>query len=335
MAKLNTAQTTLTVQTTWAGLDDPTSSGSSTGSYIDSAQILSFVNRRTYWQATKKYFLESIVITSGEGTDSLAHNAQVRFSTIPDTWVTANAVTKAFGLWKEMNKKVLDDNPSVQGKWRNFKVYLDENHYSGGGNSNGPHLNLLPSDLPGNEINVGEWEMSELVRPQHEVDPATGLPLAADKFHLNVIGDDTGSMNPGSTLNCGGIIKMYQDTRAQVVTSPVVPAAMSTSWGTLLTDDGSQEPELADIIEDESDEPPYDKDGYVGSEVNWRYSVLAGMGHLNPYVPQLTIPGFCAPCGLIKLDVRVDEEDKDKAVYLQLNYMKGTDKGVATVPIRQ
>lgn len=335
MAKLNTAQTTLTVQTTWAALDDPTSSGSSTGSYIDSAQILSFVNRRTHFQATKKYFMESIVITSGEGSDALSGNAQLRFSTIPDTWVTANAVTKAFGLWKEMTRKVTEDNPSVMGKWNNFKVFMDENHYAGGATDAGPNLNLLPSDLPGNLIVAGEWDMSTLVLPQHEVDPATGLPKAADEFVLNVLGNDVGDIGPGLTINSGGIIKMYQDTRARVVTAPEVPADMSTSWGTVLTDDGSQEPELADIIEAESDEPPYSKTAYVGGENNWRYSVLAGMGHLNPYVPQLTIPGFCIPCGLIKLDVRVDEADKNKAVYLQLNYMKGTDKGVATVPIRQ
>ena len=43
---------------------------------------------------------------------------------------------------------------------------------------------------------------------------------------------------------------------------------MSTSFFNLLTDSGSQEPELADVIEDENDEPPYDQDEYPGGGVN-------------------------------------------------------------------
>jgi hypothetical protein len=174
--------------------------------------------------------------------------------------------------------------------------------------------------------------MSELVMPEHDVDPDTGLVLVADQFHLHMLGDD---IKAGTNYSSGAIIKMYQDTRAQVITAPTVPAEMSTSWGTQLTDDGAQDPQLADIIEDDSDNPPYDLDAYVGGENNFRYTVLAGMCHLNPYNPQMVIPGFCTPLGLIKIDVRVATADAEKAVYLQLNYTKGFDKGVATLPMRQ
>ena len=159
---------------------------------------------------------------------------------------------------------MLEDNPSVEGKWNDFKVFMDAAHFSGGSTDAGPDLNLLPRDSGGNAISTGEWNMSTFVRPQHEVDPNTGLPEAADEFVGHMMGADVGSLAPGSTLNSAGIIQGYEDTRALVIPAPDVPAEMSDSWMTILTDDGSQEPELAEVIEGENDNPPYDRTDYVG-----------------------------------------------------------------------
>ncbi len=318
MAKIQPAQTTLTFIDSVENLNNK---------YIDIAQCLSFVNRRLYAQS-KCYYVESIKIALNQtiGATGIVGTA---FTTIPDTWVTANAHTKAHGLWKQMNQKVLADNPSVQGKWHNFKVYMDVAHYSGGGGPAGPTLNIFPKDSGGNAISSGEWEMSELVFPQHDVDPATGEVLAADAFHLHMLGADVGS------LNSGGVIQMYEDTRAQVRESPLVPAEMSTSWGTLLTDDGSQEPELADIIETESDKAPYDMTDYVGGNANWSLPVNMGTSITSLYAPEDVISGFKVPLGLVKISCVETTTTDNPSMLLELKIAKGHYKGVAATAVRQ
>jgi hypothetical protein len=111
-------------------------SGSATTNYISLAQAASFVNRRLYSQG-KCYYVSRIVMSSTSASTCVV-------STLPDTWVTSNAWVKAKALWKEMNNKVLEDNPSTQGKWADFKVFFDIVHRNGGTNAAGPTLNFLP-----------------------------------------------------------------------------------------------------------------------------------------------------------------------------------------------
>ncbi len=323
MAKIQPAQTKLLFLDTVTNLNG----------YIDIAQCLSFVNRRQYEQG-KCYYVESIkAITSPGAAAGASYGFQ--FSTIPDTWVTANAWVKAHALWDQMNQKVLEDNPSVQGKWAQFITFMDVAHQNGGSGTAGPNLNLLPVDTGGNKINTGEWAVSEYVFPQHTVDPATGLPLAADEATCHMLGDDDGDVTAG-TLASGGIIASYQDTRARVQIAPDVPADMSISWMTLLTDDGSQEPELADVIEAANDEPPYDRDDYVGGSANWSLPVTAGLGYVSAYSPEEMFSGFKVPLGLIKVDVTANgEATTSQQVAFELTLAKGHYKGVAATAVRQ
>jgi hypothetical protein len=103
--------------------------------------------------------------------------------------------------------------------------------------------------------------------PQHDVDPATGEPLPALSRTAVLIGDNSASY-PASGSRVS-LAQSYMESRATVQpVDPNVPAAMSTSFFNLLTDSGSQEPELADIIEDENDQPPYATDDYPGTTNN-------------------------------------------------------------------
>ncbi len=301
-------------------------------SYIDIAQSLSLVNRKMNRQGMC-YYIHSIVAK----LPNTAGASQLDIQTIPDTWVANNAWVKAYSLWAEMNQKVLRDNPSVQGKWRDFKVYFDTAHFSGGGGPAGPTLNMIPLDGGLNAFDTGEWEMSELVLPQHDVTQATGVIKPADQFHLHMLGADVGTVGSGS-FNSGGIVQMYEDTRARVVESPEVPATMSSSWGTVLTDDGSQEPELADIIETESDNPPYNLTKYPGSGTA---TADEGVGQ----VPLSVLPanydvvssfnGFLAPLGLLKLTFAHSEGESGSAFLLWINLVPGKYNGVHALPMGQ
>ncbi len=323
MAKIQPAQTTLTFLDSVENLN---------GKYIDIAQCLSFVNRRQYEQG-KCYYVESVKIGLNQ---AIADTGVIGTAllTIPDTWVTANAWVKAKALWDAMNEKVLEDNPSVQGKWAQFITFMDVAHQNGGSGTAGPNLNLLPKDSGNNSINTGEWAVSEYVFPQHTVNTTTGAPLAADEATCHMLGDDDGDVTAG-TLASGGIIASYQDTRARVQIAPDVPADMSISWMTLLTDDGSQESELADIIEAANDEPPYDRDDYVGGSANWSLPVNMGTSLVGLYSPEDTLMGFKVPLGLIKVSCNESVSTNNPTMLIELKLAKGHYKGVAATAVRQ
>jgi len=119
---------------------------------------------------------------------------------------------------------------------------------------------------------------------------------------------------------------------------------MSTSFFNLLTDSGSQEPELADIIEGENDQPPYDFDEYPGADVvaptpSVQSFAVASVGH-----PKGILPGFMAECGLIKFEIRAYDQAGAPVtnlgavlgdILLKVNYAPGGKLGVLTTPMGQ
>lgn len=297
--------------------------GSSGTKYIDIAQCASMVNRRLYRQGRCYYVSKITAVMAGGGSITLC--------TLPDTWVISNAWVKAFNLWKSMQNRVLKDNPSVKGKWRDFKVFFDPAHVNGGFGASGPTDNLKPSDCAGTEIKDGEWNMSTLVLPQHDVDPATGVVLAADEFEVHMIGADVGGPLPAN-LTSGGIVKMYQDTRARQNQDPLVPGTMPDSWGTQLTDSGSQDPELADLIDAENDLPPYDNDEYPGGGGNFDGGCIQSILMSTATLPIDKDLGFKVPLGLIKVGWQVESY---AGVFLKIDLVPGNYKGLLATKVKQ
>jgi len=226
-----------------------------------------------------------------------------------------------------MQALVLEDNPSISGKWHDFKVLLDP----------GQALvrEITARDGAGNEFASGEWDLSTYVMPQHEVNPATGEPLPAVEYTVMLIGGDTGSKR--------SLVKAYQESRATLnANTPNVPAAMSGSFFNLLTDSGSQEPELADVIESENDNPPYDLNNYSGGAVNAPAPVVVGYAAISNSEVDGRIGSFVAPCGLLQIEIKGYNADGQAiaaanmpAIDLLLHVAPGSYKGVASVPMGQ
>ena len=253
-------------------------------SYIDLAKNLSECNRKLFSQGYV-YAVAGVTytFTAGPVTPDVV---SMSVATAGDTWSVQNSHTKGRALWNQMNALVLKDNPSIKGKWHDYKVYLDDHHEVAG--------NAAVLDGDGNAVLTGEWEYSQYVMPQHEVDPATGLPLAADQFVSHLIGQDTATSK--------GLVKAYAESRATVQpVDPAVPAAMSTSFFNLLTDSGSQEPELADVIEDANDQPPYHETSYPGGGANADAPWFQQHSSASIGSPTGFVPGFQAECGLVKI----------------------------------
>ncbi len=302
-------------------------SGTDSRSYIDTAKELSKVNRRMYEQGRMYAYQGLTFIWRAVAAPVGLSTIELTVRTAGNTWIVQNAHVKGEALWHQMQDLVLDDNPSVKGKWHDYKVRLSAQQVAA------RLLNV--KDGAGVDVKAGEWDISTYVMPQHEVNPTTGLPLAADEFTTCLIGPDTASIK--------SLVQAYEDSRATVQSPmPNVPAGMSTSFFNLLTDSGSQEPELADVIEDENDEPPYDLDEYPGGATNANVPTPVGYAAISSAEVDGKIGGFVAPCGLLEIELRgYDASGSPVAtgdmpqIDLLLHVAPGMYKGVAAIPMGQ
>lgn len=292
--------------------------------YVDTAKQLSKVNRRLY-QQSRMYGYQGLTFIWRAATNLATIECSVR--TAGNTWVVQNAFVKGKSLWDEMQELVLDDNPSIAGKWHDYKVQLSSQQVI--------RRTLEARDGQGNLYMDGEWDYSTYVMPQHTVDPVSGTPLPADEFTATLIGLDTASKR------C--LVKAYEESRATVsADQPNVPPGMSTSFFNLLTDSGSQEPELATVIEGENENAPYNRDNYPGGDGNASNPVTVGYAAISAQEVDGQIGGFIAPCGLLEIEIKgysssgalIDPEDMP-AIDILLHVAPGTYKGVAAVPMGQ
>ena len=292
--------------------------------YIDTMKQLSKVNRRLYEQGRLVGYQGLTFIWKAKGT--LA-TIECSVRTAGNTWITQNAFVKGKALWNQMQHLVLDDNPSIAGKWHDYKIQLSSAFQS--------RRLLEARDGQGVLYLDGEWNYSTYVMPQHEVDPVTGVPLPAVELEAVLIGADTTSKR--------SLVKAYEESRATVQADmPNVPAGMSTSFFNLLTDSGSQEPELALVIEEENDNAPYSLVHYPGGDSNAINPVTVGYAAISAQEVDGNIGAFVAPCGLLEVELKgydangvaIDPELMP-AIEILLHVAPGMYKGVAAVPMGQ
>lgn len=298
-------------------------------SYLDIPEQLSKVNRKLFPQGYNIAVQDvQFAFTPASAYDTVV----VTVSTAGDNWPVHNAHVKGRALWDQMNNLVLEDNPSVEGKWSDFKVFLDGPHRTA---SVGGGADILQAIAGSGAYAVGEWNYSDYVLPQHDVNPASGEPLAADTTQAHLVGPDLGT--PGSFQSVG-LVNAYQESRATVFDdAPNVPVGFGTSFFNLLTDSGSQEPELADIIRAENEDPPYDLDNYPGGAAQG-VLVLSGFDTANSFAPNGRIDGFLAQCGLVRVAVNAylgGEPAAAPIVALKFKIAPGHFKGIAAEKMGQ
>ena len=295
-------------------------------STIDIMKDLSIVNRKLFRQG---YCVGIESVEFGyTGNPASFDTLRLTAGTAGDTWSVHNAHVKGHALWNQMNQLVLEDNPSIAGKWADYKVRLDVEHQSGG--------TLAPLDGQGNPYLAGEWIYSTYTMPQHVVNAATGEPLPADITTAHLLGDDLGV--PGA-LTSIGLVKAYAESRATVFdNNPNVPAGMSDSFFNLLTDSGSQEPELSLEIEFQNDDPPYDLLNYPGSVANAPTPIDSEFSLASVGQPTGILSPFVAQCGLIRLNNEAflnGAQVTAAAMTVRVTVMAGKYKGIAAIPMGQ
>jgi len=288
--------------------------------YIDLASDLSRVNRRLYAQG-RNYAIASIDIIQDLGGKNTGCELTVHAA--PNTWTVQNAHVKGEAMWNEMNDQVLDDQPSIAGKWADFKVHLLEDHAtantlkcrSGSGGA-----------WPTTDI---EWAYSQYIIPHHTdaADPAPADPTVA-VVHLCGQDDVAGVIHRYSLVNA------YELARATVQDPmPNVPSTNPSSFFSELMDLGGQEEDLSEVIIDANDLPPYSNTigNYPGGAgfANQAALVVVGKTITTEFQPTASIGSFVAPCGLLRVASTVEHEGEDDPENFKLfvNLVPGGYKG--------
>ena len=287
-------------------------------SYIDIAESLSQVNRRAYKQGME--YAVGKVTFGYQANPSAILNVQLNVYTAGNTWSVHNAWTKAMAHWYQQQRQARRlIGRSAKPTWEDFKVYLDDGHRAG----------TIPGVVAGDDqaVGTGEWDYSKLLV---ELDTHN-----VEEYYLHLIGGNVSNTDRA-------LILAYQDSRATVQPEdPELPSEYSNNlYASMAQDDDAVADEVAQNMEQENDEPPYDQDDYPGTDANadapWLQQYMAA----SPQVPVASLPGFVAQCGLIRFLLIAHAAsngavDTAPTTMIQVHLVPGSYKGVMAAPMGQ
>jgi hypothetical protein len=295
--------------------------------YIDLSLAASAANRRFYRQGLTWAVAGMKLHTFPSGEKSVTGNFDV--SKIPETWMAANAHTKAKKLWMKSQDQVLDDQPSIAAKYRDFKINLDKDMLSStiqdaSANAAGDGEIMLPVDRQDFTAKYGEWIYSTFQLP------TDGGSAAPDEVQMHMVGPNLGT---APNLTSVGLIHGYglARSRPQLI-EPNTPT--DGGWMTEVFDVADNLDEIRLDVSDNNDVPPYrvgdvaTADEYYPGGVNNQPSTAL---HAVEFITSSTIggvtsiPGGIFPCGLMRFDWSINESQT--SMYLAVDLVPGTHKG--------
>ena len=278
----------------WFNLNPAAAETVNANYYLDCGQIASLVNRVSLRQGME-YVVESVsLVTNGA--------ANVAVFRIPEHWPAINAWEKAYHIWKQSQDQVLDDNPSLASRYRDYKVAYEA------GTSFANNLIPLGYETAAADA-LYDWDQSEIQIPN---DPVSGTTTG---YTMHMLGDESAGSK--------GVINGYAASRSRPASEePNLPHM--ESWMIEAFDVGELAGPIVTDLRYENDTPPYliGEEGvtaefYPGGEHQgiqpWT------VGGMNPSIGTLEgilsirggsssvgttgMGGFVAPLGLIKFTV--------------------------------
>jgi len=288
--------------------------------YVDIAQCLSTINRRSYRQGMN-FAISSIEVFASKG-------GNVSVGIVPTTWVADNATTKAFESWKDQRALVLKNEPSLKAKWSDFKIFLDSAHATAGVAGN-----LTPVDHDANPYTLGDWDVSQYVTPLPGADQAAAGDAKEVTFH--VVGDHipAGTFEVATTTSVG-LIKAYAASRAlPLAPDPSTQGQYSSGFYNVNSVPDEMQEDVMDNVVQHNDNPPYTITKYPGSELNaptsqWTDTmILNNFGDSTAFYSDSMGP-FVAPLGLLRLAVTNVAEGEEPVFTIVIRCVPGNYKGV-------
>jgi hypothetical protein len=269
--------------------------------YLDVSRDLSEYHRKLHRQK-KIYTIYGGFMRNNQGTSA-------KFNVAPLTWTSKAAVNRGFKLWRRMVSETLQNNDGLKsGKWNDFKVRLT------GQVAVANHISAV--DAAGNPMSAGEWNYSTISQPRLiDPDGDGGLEFDAnmDQYDLHIVGANTQSS--ATNLTSVGLINSWYQSRPVIDGSgsptqvPDINEPLANLF--IVEDDDS---EKVTIIQDEGDQPPYNRDapyGMVGtaaSQEGLAPVAIADNDATGARTQALgsQIVGFQALCGLVQVFVTSD-----------------------------
>lgn len=308
-------------------------------SYIDLSLAASIANRRSYSQNVN-WAVSGFTILSGSAT-----GAALSVFKLPETWVMENALVKSNAMWSKMNEQVLDNEPSIQGRYHDFKVYFDSVMASANAlgvgiqcqlQAGGTILTPLSEDAATGTLHTtnsltttdfkdvapvsprGDWDYSKIQIPN------VAVPGATVEFTIHAVGADS-----GQSKSC---IEGYGLSRSRPhEIDPNNPTV--GGWMTELFDLGDNQEEIREDLEGDNDRPPYAVRGTTSSsEAYPGGSTEFDGGQLHEIVVlsgtqiggKTRMSGGVFQCGLMKLNNSGDP------VMIQVHLAPGPHRGYMT-----
>jgi len=292
--------------------------------YVDLSLACSAANRRFYRQGLT-WAVSSMSLHTGPNT-----TGEFDVSKVPDTWMAQNAYEKSKMLWMESQDQVLDHQPTIKARYRDFKVYLDQEMTTSVKQAvfTAPAVNnniMMPVDRNDQIAKYGEWIYSNIQLP------TDGGASAPDSVLLHFVGGDYDS---GLDQISKGMIHGYGLSRSRPQDfDPNVP--FDGGWMNDVFDVANNLEEIRDDIEDENNKPPYrvgepeePLEYYPGGEQNQTDSALHAVGFVTGTTVggKTRVDGGLFSCGLIRFDWDLTP-NTDSSMYLAIDLVPGTHKG--------
>jgi hypothetical protein len=253
--------------------------------YISLSQCASIVNRRFYRAGLNWAVGGFTVIGSGAGSGYITVNR------LPETWVMANAWTKAMKQWSKQQREALEGSESVKGRYNDFKVYMDQAHFNARTRPTGE--SLLPEGTAGIAYPPAvDWDYSNIVVPVWN---------SAGNYepYLQMIGGSPIASSPTSI----GLIQAYAASRSVPHNSdPNVPAEVvdENNIYRRMFDLGENNEDVIENAVLNNNGLPYSELEYPGAAID-QCEFVASIRLANTQ-SQTQVAGGSFPCGLIQLD---------------------------------
>jgi hypothetical protein len=296
--------------------------------FIDLSLAASAANRRFYRQGTT-WAVAGMSLHAGEGITGVFD-----VSKVPETWVAKNAHQKSKSLWMKSQDQVLDDQPSIAAKYRDFKISIDDDMSAAtlqDATAN-PATNgeiMLPVDRQNFTAKIGEWTYSTIQLP------TDGGSAAPDEILLHMVGADVGT---APNISSVGMIHGYglSRSRPQLI-EPNTPT--TGGWMNDVFDVADLNDEIRLDVTDNNDVPPYrvgddtSSDEFYPGGVNNQPSTAL---HAVSYVTGTTVggkshvQGGMFGCGLIRFDWDLVDKNAIGSMYLSVDLVPGGYKGYLT-----
>jgi hypothetical protein len=299
-----------------------------TSNYIDLSLAASAANRRFYRQGLS-WAVAGMTLHTAPDSETTTVTGNFDVSKIPETWMAANAHTMVKNIWMKSQDQVLDDQPSIAAKYRDFKIYMDDDMVGAirqgvGSNPANDGEILMPIDRRNLTALPGEWVYSTIQLPN------AGGSGAPTEVNLHMVGANvtTGTQSRGLITGYG-----LARSRPQLV-DPNVPS--DVGWITDVFDVADNLDEIRLDVADNNDLPPYrvgdtqtgtTDEYYPGGENNQPNTQL----HTVEFISGTTVGGKTHvnggifPCGLIRFDWAITQAET--SMFLAVDLVPGTHKG--------